>query len=90
VFTLRISFPELAAYTRPDSPLAGRYLIEREIGVGGMAYVFAARDLKHDRVVAVKVLRAEFGASVSADRFTREIQIAAGLTHPNILAKLYE
>jgi serine/threonine-protein kinase len=85
VFTLRISFPELAAYTRPDTPLAGRYLIEREIGVGGMAYVFAARDLKHDRVVAVKVLRAEFGASVSAERFTREIQIAAGLTHPNIL-----
>jgi tetratricopeptide (TPR) repeat protein len=85
VIANRISFPELAVYTRPDHPLAGRYLIEREIGVGGMALVFAARDLKHDRVVAVKVLRGEFGTSVSADRFTREIQIAAGLTHPNIL-----
>ena len=79
------SFPELAVYSQPDHPLAGRYLIERELGSGGMAYVFAARDLKHGRTVAVKVLRSEYGSTVNAERFTREIQIAAGLTHPNIL-----
>jgi tetratricopeptide (TPR) repeat protein len=85
VTTNRISFPELAAYCEPEHPLAGRYLIERDIGAGGMAFVFAARDLKHGRVVAVKVLRSEYGSTLNAERFTREIQIAAGLTHPNIL-----
>ena len=79
------SFPELAAYREPDHPLAGRYLIERELGAGGMAFVFTARDLKHGRTVAVKVLRSEYGSTVNAERFTREIEIAAGLTHPNIL-----
>jgi serine/threonine-protein kinase len=66
--------------------LAGRYVIEREVGRGGMATVYLARDLRHDRHVAMKTLHAELAASVGADRFLREIRIAAGLQHPNIIA----
>ena len=66
--------------------LAHRYDIEREIGHGGMAIVFLARDAKHGRQVAVKVLRPELATSLGAERFLREINIAARLTHPNILA----
>jgi len=66
--------------------LADRYVIEREIGQGGAAIVYLARDLKHGRAVAVKVLRPELGLSLGADRFLREIRIAAGLNHPHILA----
>ncbi|MGI9628671.1 MAG: protein kinase domain-containing protein [Longimicrobiales bacterium] len=65
--------------------LGDRYAIEREIGVGGMATVYLAEDLKHRRKVAVKVLRPELAASLGADRFLREIEIAAGLTHPHVL-----
>ncbi|HXI33268.1 MAG TPA: protein kinase, partial [Gemmatimonadales bacterium] len=65
--------------------LAGRYRIERELGRGGMATVYLAADLKHDRNVAIKVLHAELAASLGAERFLREIHIAAGLTHPHIL-----
>lgn len=65
--------------------LAERYTIEREIGQGAMAIIYAADDLKHHRKVAVKVLRPELSASVGANRFLREIQVAAGLTHPNIV-----
>lgn len=65
--------------------LADRYAIEREVGRGGMAHVFLAQDLRHRRRVAVKVLRPELAISISADRFLREIEIAAGLTHPHIL-----
>ncbi len=65
--------------------LAGLYDIEREIGAGGMATVFLAQDVKHDRQVAVKVLRPELSASLGAERFLREISIAARLTHPHIL-----
>ena len=65
--------------------LAGRYDIEREIGAGGMATVFLAQDVKHDRKVAVKVLRPDLSASLGAARFLREISIAAKLTHPHIL-----
>jgi len=68
--------------------LAGRYTIERELGRGGMATVYLARDLKHDRLVALKVLRPELAASLGADRFLREIQVTAHLTHPNILPLL--
>ena len=68
--------------------LAGRYAIERELGRGGMATVYLARDLKHDRPVALKVLRPELAASVGAERFFREIQVTARLTHPNILPLL--
>src|SRR5690348_8091164 len=66
--------------------LADRYAIERELGRGGMAIVYLARDLKHDRRVAIKVLRPELATSLGADRFLREISIAAQLTHPNILS----
>jgi tRNA A-37 threonylcarbamoyl transferase component Bud32/tetratricopeptide (TPR) repeat protein len=72
--------PRLAA------ALAARYAIEREIGRGGTAVVYLARDLKHHRQVALKVLRPDLAASLGAERFLREIRIAAGLTHPHILA----
>ncbi|MCU0621273.1 MAG: serine/threonine protein kinase, partial [Gemmatimonadales bacterium] len=65
--------------------LAGRYDIDRPIGEGGMARVWLARDVKHDRRVAVKVLRRELGMSIGAERFAREIGIAAKLNHPNIV-----
>jgi serine/threonine protein kinase len=65
--------------------LADRYRIEREIGSGGMATVYLAQDLKHDRKVAVKVLRPEVGHQLGVDRFLREIRIAATPSHPNIL-----
>ena len=66
--------------------LADRYVIERELGAGGMAIVYLAEDIKHHRKVAVKVLRPELAASVGANRFLREIQVAAGLNHPHILS----
>src|SRR5881296_1234429 len=65
--------------------LAGRYALERELGRGGMAVVFLARDRRHDRAVAIKVLRHEIAAALGAERFLREIQIAAKLHHPHIL-----
>ncbi len=65
--------------------LADRYTIERELGRGGMAVVYLAHDLKHDRRVALKVLRPDLAASLGAERFLREIEIAAKLTHPSIL-----
>ena len=65
--------------------LAGRYAIERELGRGGMATVYLAEDMKHRRPVAVKVLSPELAAGLGTDRFLREIQIAARLTHPHIL-----
>src|SRR6476469_6642494 len=69
-----------------ETALAGRYDIERELGHGGMAIVYLARDVRHDRHVAVKVLRPELATTLGAERFLREINIAARLTHPNILA----
>jgi serine/threonine-protein kinase len=69
--------------------LAGRYLIERELGAGGMAIVFLAKDLQHDRHVALKVLRPELAAVIGADRFLAEIKTTAHLQHPHILA-LYD
>jgi eukaryotic-like serine/threonine-protein kinase len=67
------------------SALADRYRLERELGSGGMATVFLAHDLRHDRRVALKVLRPELTSEVGSDRFLREIKLAAGLTHPHIL-----
>lgn len=67
------------------SALAGSYRIEKEVGAGGMALVFQARDLKHDRQVAVKVLKPDLASRVGRERFLREIQLAARLTHPHIL-----
>ena len=66
--------------------LAGRYGIERELGQGGMATVYLARDLKHNRQVAIKVLRPDLAAALGDERFLREIEIAANLNHPHILA----
>ena len=65
--------------------LPDRYQLERELGRGGMATVYLARDLKHDRMVALKVLHPELAASLGPERFLREIKVVAGLQHPNIL-----
>src|SRR5690348_9760261 len=65
--------------------LSGSYTLERELGRGGMATVFLAQDLKHDRPVALKVLHPELAASLGPDRFLREIKLAARLQHPHIL-----
>ena len=70
---------------RVSSALKDRYRLERQVGAGGMAIVYLAEDLKHHRAVAVKVLRPELAAAVGPERFLREIQIVAGLRHPNIL-----
>ncbi len=70
---------------RLKSALADRNTIEREIGSGGMATVYLAEDLKHHRKVAVKVLRPELAAAPGPERFLREIEIEARLTHPHIL-----
>jgi serine/threonine protein kinase len=71
-----------------EAALAGRYAIERELGRGGMATVYLARDLRHDRPVALKVLHAELGNTLGPARFQREIQLAARLQHPHILTVL--
>ncbi|NIN71703.1 MAG: protein kinase, partial [Gemmatimonadetes bacterium] len=73
---------------RIEAALADRYAIERGLGSGGMATVYLARDLKHGRQVAVKVLRPEVAAAVGSDRFLREIGVAARLNHPHILPLL--
>jgi eukaryotic-like serine/threonine-protein kinase len=71
-----------------QAALADRYAIERELGAGGMATVYLARDLKHDRPVALKVLRPELAAVLGGERFLREIRITARLNHPHILPLL--
>ena len=73
------------AASRLQGALADRYRIEREIGQGGMATVYLAEDLKHDRKVAIKVLRPELSAIIGAERFLREIKTIATLQHPHIL-----
>jgi serine/threonine protein kinase/tetratricopeptide (TPR) repeat protein len=70
---------------RLKAALADRYIIEREIGRGGMATVYLAHDIKHDRKVAVKVLHPELAAVLGSDRFLNEIKITAKLQHPHIL-----
>ena len=65
--------------------LSGRYVVERELGAGGMATVYLARDLRHKRSVAVKVVRPELGGRDGVERFLREIELAARLQHPHIL-----
>jgi serine/threonine-protein kinase len=68
-----------------SAQLAGRYRIERELGAGGMATVYLAHDLKHDRHVAIKVLRPELAAVIGGERFLAEIRTTAHLQHPHIL-----
>jgi serine/threonine-protein kinase len=70
------------------SALADRYRLEREVGQGGMATVYLAQDLKHDRRVAIKVLREDVAELIGATRFLREIRLTASLDHPHILALL--
>jgi len=68
-----------------QSALTGRYAVVREVGAGGMATVFLARDVKHDRHVALKVLRPELGAVLGVERFLSEIKVTAHLQHPHLL-----
>jgi hypothetical protein len=74
-----------AANERLSAALADRYRIERELGAGGMATVFLAHDIKHDRKVALKVLKPELAAVLGAERFVVEIKTTAALQHPHIL-----
>jgi serine/threonine-protein kinase len=70
---------------RLSAALSGRYVVEREIGEGGMATVYLAEDVKHGRKVALKVLKPELAAVVGAERFLAEIKTTANLQHPHIL-----
>jgi eukaryotic-like serine/threonine-protein kinase len=70
---------------RLGTALEGRYIIDRQIGAGGMATVYLARDVRHNRNVALKVLNPELGAVLGAERFLAEIQVTANLQHPNLL-----
>lgn len=74
--------PELA---RIQAALRGKYDLERPLGEGGMSTVYLARDPRHGRKVAVKVLRADLAATLGHDRFLREIRIAANLSHPHVV-----
>ena len=77
--------PSSSAPESLTAALDGHYVVERELGRGGMATVWSARDLRHDRLVALKVLNPDLASSISADRFLREVHLAAQLHHPNIL-----
>ena len=68
-----------------NAALAGRYIVDQELGRGGMSLVYLARDVRHERFVALKTLRPEIVMSIGRDRFLREIKLAARLQHPNIL-----
>ena len=72
-------------FERLQSALADRYHLERELGQGGMATVYLADDLKHRRKVALKVLKPDLAATLGAERFLREIELCARLTHPHVL-----
>ena len=73
------------AFSKLRTALVERYEIEREIGAGGMATVYLARDQRHDRHVALKVLNPELGAVLGVERFLAEIKVTANLQHPNLL-----
>jgi serine/threonine-protein kinase len=75
----------MSAIDRLNAALTGGYEIERELGAGGMATVYLAHDLKHDRHVALKVLKPELAAVLGAERFVVEIKTTAALQHPHIL-----
>src|SRR2546422_4402743 len=68
-----------------NAALPGHYIIDRELGRGGMALVYLARDTRHERFVALKTLRPEIAIALGRERFLREIKLAARLQHPNIL-----
>src|SRR5919198_2463391 len=69
----------------PATLFESRFVLERELGRGGMATVYLARETKHERQVAIKVLHPEVSAAFGADRFLREIGIAARLSHPHLV-----
>src|SRR5213080_3291289 len=73
------------ALRRLQAALAGHYIIQRELGRGGMATVYLAHDLKHDRAAAIKVVDPEVSSAIGVERFLREIRLAAQLQHPHIL-----
>ncbi|MCC7000687.1 MAG: serine/threonine-protein kinase [Gemmatimonadaceae bacterium] len=79
---------ERGVIARLADALSDRYRVERELGAGGMATVYLARDLKHDREVAIKVLHPELGATLGSERFLSEIKTTARLQHPHILPLL--
>ena len=83
------TWPQLSRVNPPPksltSALADRYRIDREIGQGGMATVYLARDVKHERDVAIKVLKPELGAVLGVERFLSEIEVTANLQHPHLL-----
>ncbi len=75
----------MSKHSEDITAFSDRYTVEREVGSGGMARVFLGRDLKHDRQVAVKILHPELASGIGQERFLREIQLAARLSHPHIL-----
>src|SRR6266540_3967660 len=70
---------------RLGTALADRYIVERELGAGGMATVYLAHDVRHNRKVAIKIMHPELAALIGAERFLKEIETTANLQHPNIL-----
>src|SRR3954470_20791742 len=78
----------MSSLVRLSPALADRYRIERELGQGGMATVYLAHDIKHDRDVAIKVLHPDLGAALGSERFLAEIKTTAKLQHPHILPLL--
>ena len=74
----------MTVIARLNASLSGRYVVEREIGAGGMATVYRAHDARHDRDVAVKVLHPDLGAALGGERFLSEIRTTAKLQHPHI------
>ena len=83
-----MSNPKASVPIALSTALAGRYTIDREIGAGGMATVYLAHDIKHDRDVAIKVLHPDLGAALGGERFLSEIRTTARLQHPHILPLL--
>jgi eukaryotic-like serine/threonine-protein kinase len=73
-------------WNRLHAALASQYRIERELGRGGMAVVYLAHDLRHDRPVALKVLHPELAQTLGTERFLREVKLAARLQHPHIVS----
>ena len=82
--TLRVREPA-EQFALPSAALADRYRLEKPLGEGGMATVYLAQDLKHNRQVAVKVMKLELAEALGAQRFLKEIQVTANLQHPHIL-----
>ena len=78
----------MSTVSQLNAALAGRYEVDRELGAGGMATVYLAHDLKHDRDVAIKVLHPDLGAALGGERFLAEIKTTAQLQHPHILPLL--